>query len=108
MDDDGGFWNACPKQFSELLRNHRTAEIEPLSLVTFVSLKKCQLFLRLDAFGNDAQFQAAAHADYRRHDSGFVGSSGDLANEGLINFEGINRKLSKIAQARVAGAEVID
>ncbi len=37
-----------------------------------------------------------------------VGSGGDLADERLVDLEGIDRKLSKIAQTRVTRAEVID
>ena len=35
-------------------------------------------------------------------------SGGDLTDERLVDFQGIDRKLSQIAQAGVSRAEVID
>ena len=63
------------EQLGELLGKHRPAEIVPLRLVTLVSLKKCQLFLRFHALGNDPQLQASAHADHRGHDGRIVAES---------------------------------
>ena len=53
--------------------SYRPAEIVSLRLVTLVSLKKCQLFLRFHALGNDPQLQASAHADHCGHDGRLVG-----------------------------------
>ena len=96
------------EQLGELLRKHRPAEIVSLRLVTLVSLKKCQLFLRFHALGNHPKLKAPAHADHCLHDDRLVGNGGDLADERLVDLEGIDGKLSKIAQAGVTRAEVID
>ncbi len=96
------------EQLGELIGQHGSAEIVSLRLVTFVSLKKRQLFLRFHALGNHPKLKASAHADYCLDNDCFVGLGGDLTDEGLIDLEGINGKLSKIAQARVARAEVVD
>src|ERR1700675_1628216 len=99
---------ASPEQLRELLRKHRPAEIEPLRLVTLVGLKECHLFQRFDALRNDPQLEASGHADHRGHNPRIVPKSGDLTDEGLVDFEGIDRKLSKVAQAGVTRAEIID
>src|ERR1700674_156897 len=96
------------EQLGELVRKYGAAEIVSLNFVTVVSLKKRQLFLRFDTLGDDPQLEASSHADHRGHDGGLVGSGGDLADERLVDLEGVDRKLSQIAQAGVARPEVVD
>src|ERR1700730_12539963 len=102
---EGGCGYAGFEQLGELLGDYRPAEIVSLGLVTMVSLKEGRLFLRFHALGNDAQLQASAHADDGGHDGGLVGGGGDLTDERLVDLEGIDGKLSKIAQAGVTRAE---
>jgi hypothetical protein len=108
VNNSGRFWYTGSEQPREPLRKHRPAEIVPLGLITVVRLKKCQIFRLFHALGNDPQLQAAAHADHCAHDARLVGSSGDLTDERLVDFEGIDRKFSQIAQAGVPRAKVID
>src|SRR5258708_4357756 len=51
--------------------------------------------------------EALSHVDDRAHDCRVIGIGSDLVDKGLVNFEDINGKLPKIAQAGIAGAEVI-
>src|ERR1700733_6179974 len=84
------------------------AEIVALGFVALVGLEEGEFFRGFDTFGDDAEIQAAAHADDRGYDGGFVGSGGDLANEGLIDFEGVDRKSPEIAEGGESGAKIVD
>src|SRR4029077_4875807 len=68
VNKNGRLGNAGLEQLGELLGNYRTAEIVPLGLVTMVSPKKFQLFLRFHTLCNDPQLQAPAHANDCGHD----------------------------------------
>jgi len=96
-----------PEQHLKLFGRDWAAEFVPLRLVALLSQEKLQLLRRLNSLSNDPQVKASGHGDNRAYDRVSVGRVGNLANEGLINFEGIERKLSKIAQAGVARAEVV-
>src|SRR5580700_10684259 len=79
-----------------------------LGLVAFMSLEECQFIFGFHAFRDHPQVQGATHTDDRRHDGGVVRSRSDLANEGLVDLQGIDRKLSKITEAGIAGTEIVD
>src|SRR5882724_13561459 len=108
VNENGRFGDTRLEQPGELLGKHWPAEIVSLRLVTFVGLEEFQLLQRFHALSNDPQLQAPAHADHGSHDGRLVGSRSDLADKRLVDFEGIDRKLSKIAQAGIPRAEVID
>src|SRR5580658_7642982 len=90
------------------MSRHRSAEVVALSLVAPVSLKELQFCFCFHTFGDNAQPQASAHADDGSHDAGLIWLSRDLLDERLINLEGVDRKLPKVAQTGVPGAKVID
>jgi hypothetical protein len=108
VKDDTGFRHAVFQQHRELLRRHRLAEIITLRLITSVSAKKRQFLQSFDALRNDPQLETPGHADHRFHDGCIVTSIADLTDKRLIDFDGVDRKLSKIAQARIARPEVVD
>jgi hypothetical protein len=108
VDDDGLFGDAGFVQLGELLGKHWPAEVISLRFVALVPLEEFQLLLRFHSLGNHAQFQASANANHCGHDGGIVGSGGDLADKRLIDLQCIDRELSKIAQAGIARAEIID
>src|ERR1700676_4779440 len=83
------------------------AEEKALTFGTIMGLKEGELCLRFDALGNDALLEVLAHINNGAHDGRVIGIGGDLTNKGLINFQDINGKLAKIAQARITGAKVI-
>src|SRR5712692_6338828 len=83
------------------------AEEVALSFRTVLGLKEYELFLRFDALGNHALLEVLAHINYRSDDSRVIRIARDLVDKGLINFQDINGKLPKIAEAGIAGAEVI-
>src|SRR5208282_6629978 len=108
MNHNRGFGYPGFEQDSELLGEHRPAEVVTLCLIAQMSLKKCQLFPCLHSLCNDPQLQAAAHADHRGHDGRIVRSGRDLTDERLVDFQSIDRELSQIAQAGVTRPEIID
>src|ERR1700687_3305870 len=83
------------------------AEEVALSFRTVLGLKECELFLRFDALGNHALLEAFCHVNDGAHDGRVSGIASNSVDEGLVNFQDINGKLLKIAEAGKAGAEVI-
>jgi hypothetical protein len=83
------------------------AEEVALSFRTVVGPKECELFLRFDTLGNHALLEVFAHINYGAHDGRVIGIGSDPMDKGLVNFQDINGKLLKIAEAGIAGAEVI-
>src|ERR1700674_2093279 len=83
------------------------AEEVALSFRTVLGLKVGPLFLRFDALSNHEMLEALSHVNYGAHDCRVIGIGTDLVDKRLINFQDINGKLPKIAEAGIAGAEVI-
>src|SRR6266404_2211399 len=83
------------------------AEEVALSFRTVMGLKECALLLRFDALGNHALLEVLAHVNYGAHNRRAIGIGSDPMDKGLVNFQDINGKLLKIAEAGKAGAEVI-
>ncbi len=72
-----------------------------------LGLKVSPLFSRFDTFGNHEVLEALAHVNYGAHDGGNFGIGSDLVDKGLVDFQHVYRKLPKIAETGIAGAEVI-
>src|SRR6202795_600289 len=72
-----------------------------------LGLQVCPLFLRFDALGNHKVLETLSHVNYSAHDGRVIRIGSDLVDKGLVNFQDINGKLPKIAEAGIAGAEVI-
>src|SRR6267143_2103176 len=83
------------------------AEEVALSFCTVLGLKECELFPRFDALGNHASLEALANVNYGAEECSVIWIDRDLVDKGLVYFQGFNGKLPEIAEARVAGAEVI-
>src|ERR1700693_5797890 len=83
------------------------AEEVALSFRATLGLKICPLFSRFDALRNHEVLEALSHVNYGADDRRVIGIGSDLVDKGLVNFQNINGKLPKIAQAGIAGAEVI-
>src|SRR5580704_9015220 len=83
------------------------AEEVALSFRTVLGLKECELFLRFDALGNHALLEVLAHINYGAHNWSVIGIARDTVDEGPVDFQDINGKLLKIAEAGIAGAEII-
>src|SRR5580704_11358147 len=91
----------------KLCSGQGSAEEVALSFCATLGLKVCPLFLSFDALGNHEVFEALSHVNHSPHDGRVIGIGTDLADKGLVNFQDINGKLPKIAEAGIAGSEVI-
>ena|ERR1700735_2267613 len=96
------------EQCCELLRRERPAEMVSLRLIASMILEEGKILGGFNSFGNDSEMETLSHADNRTHNCSVTGRTGDLADEGLIDLEGIQRKFSQVAQAGITCAEVID
>ena len=83
------------------------AEKVALSFRTTLGLQVSSLFSRFDALSNHELLEALCHVNYGADDRRVVGIGADLVDKGLVNFQDINGKLPKIAEAGIAGSEVI-
>ena len=89
------------------MRNDGFAEIVALRLVAGMRLEECYLSFCFRAFGDNALPQAFSHGDHRADDRGVVRVCGDVTYEGLVDLQGIDRKLFQVAQTGIPSAEVI-
>jgi hypothetical protein len=104
---DNGLFYACAKQLGELCGVYWAAEEVALSFGALLGLKKCSLVLGFDALGDHQMFEALSHANDSSYNLRVIAACGDLLDERPIYLQYVNGKLTKIAQAGVAGAEVI-
>ena len=91
----------------ELCGGHGPAEEVALAFGAVVGPKEFELFLCFDAFGNHTLLEVLAHINYGAHDWSVIWITSDSVDEGLVDLQDINGKLLKIAEAGIAGAEVI-
>src|ERR1019366_8059463 len=91
----------------EFCGGHGVAEEVALSFRTVLGLKESELLLRFNALGNHALLQVLAHINYGTNDGRVVRIARDLLDEGFVNLQDVDGKLPEIAEARIAGAEVI-
>src|ERR1700719_61547 len=83
------------------------AEEVALSFRAMLTLKICPLLLRFDPFGDHDVLEALSHVNDGAHNQRVLGIGSDLLDKGPVDFQDVNGKLPKIAEARIAGAEVI-
>ena len=90
-----------------MLPGDRSAEIEALCLVAAVCLKKSYLVFRFHALSDHTFLETFGHGDDRADDCRIVCIGGDVAHEGSVNLQGIDRKLFQVAQTGIPGTEII-
>ena len=91
----------------EVARRHRLAEVVALHLVAALALEERQLCDGLDALGAGPHAQAVAETDHGAHDRVGIGPGLERGDERAIDLDLVERELLQVAQARVAGAEVV-
>ena len=62
----------------------------------------------LDALRNDGHAERLAHADDRLRDGLVFGIDRQVANEGAIDLDGVDRELLHQRHRRIAGSEIVD
>ena len=85
------------QQSSELTGNHRTTEKMALPLGAAVLLKKNQLIPCFHTFRHNPHMQTFPHANHGADDTGIVSIRSEIAHEGLIDFQSIDRKALQVA-----------
>ena len=96
------------EQCGEIRSDHRPAEQVALHFIAPRLAQEVELLGGLDAFGHHAQVQLVAERDDRLHDHGVVGIGGQIDDERTVDLELVDRKALQVAEARIAGAEIID
>ena len=91
-----------------LIGPERLAEKESLHIVTMLFTQEMQLPFVFNTLGSDGEMETPCHLNNRRSDRLFVAVSMQVVDEAAIDLELADWKLLEVAQARVAGAEVID
>src|ERR1700686_2157177 len=100
---------ACGKELAfERLRRHRPAE--EIALPLFASHADQEIGGRavLDPFGAHRQAELPAQSHGRADDGRIAGIGEQFEHEGAVDLQSIERKFLQIAQARIAGAEIIE
>src|SRR5690242_16474261 len=97
-----------PDHLAAFLGRRRDREAIPLDLVAAVRREQLELLLRLNAFGHHFEPEAVSEADDRERDHRVFGVGRDVADEGIVDLESVDRKALQIRQARIPGAEVVD
>ena len=92
----------------ELVRRQRLAEIIALDFVTEIGVQEIELLRSFHAFGDDAQTQAVAERDDGLGNRRAVVVGDNVTNEGLIDFEAIDREAFEVTQAGLACAKIVD
>src|SRR3972149_10731759 len=84
--------DAPPQQRGELVVRDGPAEIEALRFIAGVVAQKRLLLHRLYAFGDDSEIEALAHGDDRLGDRLVVGVLRNVADEGAVHLERVDRE----------------
>lgn len=105
----GALWriDRRAKQFGCGARRPGAAQKEPLDLGAACVADAGKLFGGLNAFGGRCDSELPGKSGNRSHDSQAVRATVDIPYERLIDLDFVEREAAKIAQARVARAEVI-
>src|SRR6266540_6026451 len=97
-------------RFEELVesggRDGGTEEVA-LHLVTLLGPQELELRLRLDSLGDGRELQTVRHRDDGGRDGGVIGIARDVAHEGLVDLDPVNREAFQVVERRVSRAEIV-
>src|SRR5260370_8872006 len=79
-----------------------------MKFVTAVLLEEVELFLRLHTFGDHTNVQSLAHRDHGRDDCSVASSTRDVLDEGLIDFQSVDREALQVIQRGMPYAKIVD
>src|SRR6266480_954312 len=96
-----------PQHLLALFGCRRNREVIALDLVAAVRGEQLELLLRFHAFGYDLEFEAVREADDRERDHRVLRIGCDVANEGVVDLERVDRKTLQVREARIARAEIV-
>src|SRR5690606_23511995 len=92
----------------DLVAGDRPGQVIALQPVAVCQAQEGGLPLGLNAFGNDRHPERLAEVDDRGKDRRSVMGGIQTGNEAAIDLQRVERELAQIAQARIAGAEVVE
>eukprot|EP01136_Pigoraptor_vietnamica_P033089 Opistho-1_new@95611 len=92
----------------ELRYRQGRREQEALDLVAAGALQEIALRHRLHTLGDHAQPQRTRHLDHRLRDAGIALVTRQALDEAAVDLELLDRKALQVAEARIAGAEIVD
>ena len=96
------------KQRGRIGRGARPRIEISLGLVAALRLQEFALLGRLDPFGEHPQAEPVRERDDRLRDGGVAAALRHRGDERAVDLETVDRQSGEIAQARIAGAEVVD
>src|ERR1700756_306168 len=85
----------------------RRAEQKSLHLVAAFIAQPIELVHRFHALGRRRDVETAAKAGNRPHDRDTIGPHGNVLDEGAVDLDLVEWKASQIAQAGIAGTEIV-
>ena len=104
-----GRYGLLPHQETdELGGGHGRAEQEALQLVAAPLAQELRLLQCLDAFGNHAELQALSHREDRGRERRVVRIGGDVADEGAVDLDALDREAAQGRKRGVSGSEVVE
>ena len=96
-----------PQADRNLMAGQRRTEEITLHLRAAVGDQMLKLLLRLHALGQRADPQACAKRGHGANNGAALLTVGQVAHEGLVDLDLVEREAAQIAERRVAGAEVV-
>src|SRR5581483_4372232 len=96
------------KKLLEFIAGKSAAEKVSLRVLASAVAEELHLRFRLDAFGLNFETQRVGHGNDCGNDRKIVGVVGNIAHEGAVDLELVDRKTLEIRQRRVAGAEIVE
>src|SRR5581483_11274328 len=99
---------AMVQRCERFLRAYRRAEVETLELVACIALQIANLCCGFDALGEHRHAELVPERDDRAADACGTRVGADVLDEAAVDLELVERKLAQIAQARIAGAEIVE
>src|SRR5262245_47330795 len=85
----------------------RRAEQKALNLVVALGTKLIELLAGLDTFRSGGDAEALREPRNRPDNRNTVGAVRQIADEGAIDLDLVERETPQIAQARIAGTEIV-
>ncbi len=96
------------KTLSIASAGHGLGEQKALHLVAAGKAQQHPLLVGLDAFGQHLHAERVAERDDRLDDGAGIARRAQRGDEGAVDFEPVEREFLQIAQARIAGAEIVE
>src|SRR6185312_12461372 len=103
-----GMADFCREEVGKLMRGNGTAVEPALSALAAEPEKHVSVGLMLDAFGDCDEPETVAEADDGGGDLSALAGMGHGANEAGIDLELVEGERLEVAEAGIAGAEVVE